>query len=265
MLIAHLLMPALLLVAGQPTVSRPINRGSWFQASDYPFEAAKFGLAGKVRFRLAIDPHGRVTGCEILQSARPVLDAVTCRVLVKRARFEPARGSSGEAVASTYESQVTWAVPEDAPVPFAPAAVFAESWTSIAGGRPQCHVIKFGKLPLSVTHSDCPPGSIQSTKSPLGLYITLRNATLLLPIGQQPPFRTKVPGRAFVRDRYQLAVDWRGVVVRCEPLGKKKSGKATARTDECEMLKKQGQPPFAAAAPGTPLREAVMEFVSTSE
>lgn len=265
MLIGHLLLLAVLSVAGQPTPPRPINRGNWVQADDYPLEAAKFGLAGKVRFRLDIDPQGHVTGCEILQSAGPVLDAVSCRVLVKRARFEPARGSSGQAAASTYESQITWAVPEDAPVPFAPAAVFAESWTSMAGGRPRCHVTTFGKLPLSMTHADCPPGSIQSTKSPLGLYITLRTATLLLPIGQQPPFRTKVPGRAYVRDRYQLAVDRRGVVVRCEPLGKKKPGKATARTDECAMLMKQGQPPFEAAPSGTPLREAVMEFVSTSE
>ncbi len=265
MLIGYVLLRALLSGAEKPTLPRPINRGSWVQASDYPFEAAEFGLAGKVRFRLAIDPQGRVTDCEILQSAAPVLDAATCRVLVKRARFEPARGSSGQAAASTYESQITWAVPENAPVPFAPAAAFAESWTSMAGGRPRCHVRVFGRLPLSVTHADCPPGSIQSTKSPLGLYITLRTATLLLPIGQQPPFRTKVPGRAYIRDRYQLAVDRRGVVVRCEPIGKKKPSKVTLRPDECAMLLKQGQPPFEAAPSGTALREAVMEFISTSE
>jgi TonB family protein len=265
MLIGHLLLLAMFSVAAQASPPRPINPGSWVQASDYPFEAAEFGLAGKVRFRLAVDPQGRVTGCQILQSAGPELDAVSCRVLVQRARFEPAHDSSGQALASTYESQINWTVPEDAPVPFAPAARFAESWTSMAGGRPRCHVRVFGRLPLSVTHADCPPGSIQSTKSPLGLYITLRTATLLLPIGQQPPFRTKVPGRPYVRDRYQLAVDWRGVVVRCEPLGKKKPAKATLRTDECAMLMKQGQPPFEAAPSGTPLREAVMEFVSTSE
>src|SRR3990170_4776590 len=149
MLMGHVLLLVLLSMAGQPTPSRPINRGSWVQARDYPIEAAEFGLAGKVKFRLAINPPGRVTRCQILQSAGPALDAATCRVLEKRARFEPARGSSGQAVASTYESQITWAVPEDAPVPFAPAARFAESWTSMAGGRPRCHVRVFGKLPLS--------------------------------------------------------------------------------------------------------------------
>lgn len=264
MLTGQLLLLALQSIAGQATPPRPIDPGSWVQADDYPLEAAEFGLAGKVRFRLAVDPQGRVTGCQILQSAGAELDSASCRILAQRARFEPARDVSGRALASIYESQINWTVPEDAPVPFAPAARFSESWTPLAGGRPWCHVTAFGKLPLSVPFPDCVPGSIRAAKPPRGRYITLRTATMLLPSGQAAPFRTKLKGRVYSRERYLLAVDWRGVVVRCEPPGRRKPSPAVGGPDDCALLRKQGQPVFQPAAPGTPLREAVMESVSTS-
>jgi TonB family protein len=265
-MIAHLLTIAAQALAIQAAPPRPINPRSWVQAEDYPLEAAKYGLAGKVKIRLTVEPKGRVTGCEILQSAGPALDTATCRLLVERGRFEPARDASGQALASTYESQINWTVPEDAPVPFAPAARFAETWTPLMGGRPWCQLTTFGKLPLAVAHADCPPGSVKWPR-PLGRrHIILRNATMLLPIGQTPLFRTKVRGRAFSRVRYQLAIDWRGVVVQCEPLqSAKKQRVSSTLPDDCALLKKQGQPVFQGAAPGTPMREAVMEYVSTSE
>ena len=70
-----------------------------FSANDYPPEALKNHWQGKVQLDLTIGTDGRVTGCTTVQSSGyQVLDDTTCKVLEKRALFNPALNSAGEPV-----------------------------------------------------------------------------------------------------------------------------------------------------------------------
>ena len=65
-------------------------------------------------FRLDVDPSGAVAGCTVTgSSGSALLDRTTCDLLRARARFEPARGRRGRAVASTWTSHIRWRIPED--------------------------------------------------------------------------------------------------------------------------------------------------------
>ena len=66
----------------------------------------------KQSFVLTIDPSGRVIGCNITQSSgSPVLDAATCNIMRRRARYTPAMDSNGNPTAGTIEQQIEWNVP----------------------------------------------------------------------------------------------------------------------------------------------------------
>jgi TonB family protein len=70
-----------------------------FDPGDYPAEALQRHQEGSVRFLLLVNEAGRVSGCHVLQpSGVPVLDAMGCQVLRKRATFTPARDAAGKAV-----------------------------------------------------------------------------------------------------------------------------------------------------------------------
>jgi TonB family protein len=87
----------------------PCEQPSWFQDGDYPEAAARAGQQGTVAWELAVDAGGGVTGCTITAgSGSAVLDAETCRLLMGRARFLPARDGSGAPEASTARGRMTW-------------------------------------------------------------------------------------------------------------------------------------------------------------
>jgi protein TonB len=65
------------------------------------------------RFRLDIAADGRVVGCPITgSSGHPELDAATCALVRRRARFQPARGSEREPGAGSYSNAIDWQLPE---------------------------------------------------------------------------------------------------------------------------------------------------------
>jgi TonB family protein len=76
---------------------------------DYPASAVANHEQGQVRFLLSVAVDGRVTDCTILQSSgSAALDNTTCGLMLRRARFVPARDAMGHPVADTYESVVSW-------------------------------------------------------------------------------------------------------------------------------------------------------------
>jgi protein TonB len=80
----------------------------------YPPEALKQHHEGRVVVKLAIGTHGLVHGCTVTQSSGYAeLDKATCDILQKRARFNPARDSAGNAVEDTYTQSVNWRLPDD--------------------------------------------------------------------------------------------------------------------------------------------------------
>lgn len=96
-------------------VRGPQERGttqSYISPDDYPAAAAGTGARGIVDFTLTIGPDGRVIGCNINKSSgSSALDAATCNIIHRRARYTPAMDSNGNPAVGTIEQQIEWKAP----------------------------------------------------------------------------------------------------------------------------------------------------------
>ena len=86
-----------------------------FSDSDYPASAQAAGAQGTAQASLTIGPDGRVVGCSLVRSTgNGALDAATCNILRRRAKFTPAHDSSGAATTDTYTTPpITWRLAEE--------------------------------------------------------------------------------------------------------------------------------------------------------
>ncbi len=76
---------------------------------DYPAAAFQSGIQGSLRTRYTIDTKGRVIRCEILEtSGSPLLDATTCRLVMQRYRYRPARDANGRATTDILTERHHW-------------------------------------------------------------------------------------------------------------------------------------------------------------
>lgn len=79
------------------------------QVDDYPPEARRLGLEGRVVFRANIGVDGRAKSCEIVQSSgHEVLDDATCFKVIDTARFDPARDANGRPVEGVFQNAFVW-------------------------------------------------------------------------------------------------------------------------------------------------------------
>lgn len=89
------------------------NPGSWVTSADYPASALREEREGTTGFRLTIGADGLPAACDIIApSGHGDLDAVTCQLIMQRARFTPGRNARGEAVGGTYSNRIRWQIPE---------------------------------------------------------------------------------------------------------------------------------------------------------
>ena len=97
-----------------PVGAKPRNNpGAWLSDRDYKSSWARRDLTGTATFKLDIAATGKVTGCQVIRSTgHSELDDATCVLVQKRAKFEPARGRSGEPVAGSYTGSVLWQLPD---------------------------------------------------------------------------------------------------------------------------------------------------------
>src|SRR3954454_19416839 len=81
-----------------------------FSTDDYPASAQSAGAEGTAQAQLTIGPDGRVVGCSLIRSTgNGALDSATCNVLRRRAKFTPARDSSGNPTTDTYTTPtIVW-------------------------------------------------------------------------------------------------------------------------------------------------------------
>lgn len=85
------------------------NPGLWLNSGDYPQEALAAGHQAIVRFRLMVDAAGHVTNCAVQSAiAKGDFGKVSCDLLTRRARFEPALTTNGLAKESYYVGKVKW-------------------------------------------------------------------------------------------------------------------------------------------------------------
>ena len=88
--------------------------GSWVTTDDYPPSALRENEAGRTGFKLEIDGTGRATNCTVTSSSGHAdLDDTACKLLIRRARFAPAKDAAGNGVPDTYSSSVLWQIPKD--------------------------------------------------------------------------------------------------------------------------------------------------------
>lgn len=84
---------------------------NWLVSSDYPADSLFSGQQAIIRYRLSVNAEGTTTGCTVQSAiAEGRFAEVTCALLQRRARFDPARMSDGTAVASYYVSGVRWVI-----------------------------------------------------------------------------------------------------------------------------------------------------------
>lgn len=102
--------------AAQPAVRARSGQAlaTYFTDEDYPPDAIRSGAEGAVAFRLGVGPDGRPSHCTVtVSSGSQSLDSTTCRLLMERPRFAPARDSAGKAVADEVAGRIVWKLGED--------------------------------------------------------------------------------------------------------------------------------------------------------
>ncbi|TXC68124.1 TonB family protein [Sphingorhabdus soli] len=87
------------------------NAGSWATNADYPSRAEREEREGTTGFRVTIGTDGRVSGCTVTSSSgHSDLDAETCKLVTRRARFKPALDRDGNPTTSSYSNRITWRI-----------------------------------------------------------------------------------------------------------------------------------------------------------
>ncbi|CAM3145264.1 Protein TonB [Sphingomonas antarctica] len=92
-------------------------RGSpqdWATTDDYPPGAARAEAQGTTGFSVVVGPDGRVQSCSVtVSSGNSELDTTTCRLITRRARFSPAKDTSGQAIGGSFSSRIRWQLPKN--------------------------------------------------------------------------------------------------------------------------------------------------------
>lgn len=105
--------PVVVQTQGIAQPARPrLDLPRYISHHDYPAAALSARQQGTTGVRLTVGLDGRITGCSVTASAGSAhLDSATCRLLVNRARFTPARDTAGNLAESFVETSITWTLP----------------------------------------------------------------------------------------------------------------------------------------------------------
>lgn len=103
--------------SGQPVVVQPVPRQpmtALITPDDYPQAAYRVGQEGEVGIRLTVSAKGKASDCRIWQSSGSrLLDAWTCWLLRRRARFTPALDAAGKPTEGKFDHLVIWKITEE--------------------------------------------------------------------------------------------------------------------------------------------------------
>lgn len=91
------------------TSTKPLY--SYFSDDDYPEQAMDESATGATRVMMMIDEVGKLRDCMVEEtSGIATLDAMTCGVLLERAKFSPALDASGKPVRSVLTTRISWKI-----------------------------------------------------------------------------------------------------------------------------------------------------------
>jgi len=90
--------------------------------SDYPDSAFRARAMGTVYLRFIVAPSGRVSDCRVTRSSGSrALDETTCRLIVQRFRYRPARDEYGRPIPEEVRGKHVWELgPEPPPIDIEP-------------------------------------------------------------------------------------------------------------------------------------------------
>lgn len=99
----------------QRALSNPLKPNQdpqlWLRSWDYPTAEEAHGAQSMVTFTLLVGANGVPTDCAVSRSyGSAAFREQTCGLILKRARFKPARNAQGQAVRSAYVDTVNWLV-----------------------------------------------------------------------------------------------------------------------------------------------------------
>jgi TonB family protein len=93
--------------------SKAIQTSGTISDNDYPSALIAAGEKGPVVARFTVDAAGKVVNCgAVVSSGHPRLDALTCDLITRRFRYDPAIGQDGKPTASILVRTVRWLMPE---------------------------------------------------------------------------------------------------------------------------------------------------------
>lgn len=91
-----------------PTPATAKGRGNSISEDDYPDASRRAEEVGVTRVSYTVDPSGKVSACSVTQSSgSPRLDDATCKIIMRRFRFNPAT-RDGQPVSETKSQPVRW-------------------------------------------------------------------------------------------------------------------------------------------------------------
>lgn len=87
----------------------PGGIAKWFSTDDYPRKMLMQGRESDVKIRLLVDASGKVSKCTSLSHYdSPEFNQITCNLIVKRAKIEPAELADGTKVPSYATLRIRW-------------------------------------------------------------------------------------------------------------------------------------------------------------
>ena len=94
-----------------PSLMRPLDKV--LSTEDYPWAAFLSRQSGAAGVVALIDENGMMANCSVIEpSGIAVLDAQTCIILSKRAKFTPAIGADGKPTKGIFTQRIRWEIPD---------------------------------------------------------------------------------------------------------------------------------------------------------
>ena len=90
---------------------RAVQRSGSISDEDYPSSSIRNEEQGTSIASFTIGADGRVVACNA-SGASPTLDAETCKLIMRRFRYKPAKDSNGQPIEESKTQRVTWRLPK---------------------------------------------------------------------------------------------------------------------------------------------------------